>query len=69
MGKRRDRKSDGVPLLDDKALRIYRAIGDPGWGLLVAFGLRPAELDHCRPKGGALRVNGVKRASTNQVEA
>jgi len=73
VGKRRDRKSDGVPLLDDQALRIYRAIGDPGWrlawGLLVVFGLRPAELDHCRPEGGALRVGGVKRNAAGGAAA
>lgn len=70
VGKRQDRKQDGVPLLDDQGLAIYRAIPDPqwklAWGLLVAFGLRPAEIDHCRPEGDCLWVDGVKRNSTGK---
>ena len=70
IGKRQDRKQDGVPLMDDQGLAIYRAISDPqwklAWGLLVCFGLRPAEIDHCRPESDCLWVDGVKRNSTGK---
>ena len=70
IGKRADRKPDGVPLLDDQGLRIYRAIADPqwrlAWGLLLCFGLRPVELGCCRADGDALVVAGVKRNSSGR---
>lgn len=54
-----------TPLLDHQALKVFRSIPDPRWrtafGLLVCFGLRPAEIPACRPEKGALRVAGVKR--------
>jgi integrase len=64
VGRRPEPKVPGAPIRDDQALRVYRAIEDPkwrlAWGLLVVFGLRPAELGVCRPEGQALRVGGVK---------
>lgn len=68
VGKRPAAKPDGVPLLDDQALRIYRSMENPAWrlafGLTVCFGLRPGELGGCRPEGGLLRVEGLKRNSS-----
>jgi integrase len=64
VGRRPSPKESGVPIRDDQGLRIYRAIEDPqwrlAWGLLVVFGLRPAELGACKAEGQALRVGGVK---------
>ena len=68
IGRRGQAKHQGVPLRDDQALRVYRAIVDPrwrlAWGLLVVFGLRPAELGVCQAEGSVLRVGGVKANST-----
>ena len=65
IGKRADRKPEGVALLDDQGLRIYRAISDPqwrlAWGLMVCFGIRPVEIGCCRVDGDCLLVKGVKR--------
>lgn len=65
IGRRLAPEEPSTPLLDDQALRVYRAIPDPKWrlafGLLVCFGLRPCELPACRPENGALRVQGIKR--------
>jgi hypothetical protein len=64
VGRRAEPKAPGAPIRDDQALRVYRAIEDPrwrlAWGLLVTFGLRPAELGVCKAEGQALRVGGVK---------
>lgn len=71
IGKRADRKPDGVALLDHQGLRIYRVIADPkwrlAWGLMICFGLRPAELGCCRAEGDALVVEGVKRNSSGKA--
>ena len=65
IGKRADRKPEGVALLDDQGLRIYRAIADPqwrlAWALMVCFGIRPVEIGSCRVDGDCLLVKGVKR--------
>ena len=65
IGRKVEQDTPSTPLLDRQALKVYRAIPDPKWrlafGLLVCFGLRPAEIPLCRPEGGALRVPGVKR--------
>lgn len=65
IGRKLEQETPSTPLLDDQALRVYRAIPDPKWrlafGLMVCFGLRPAEIPLCRPEKGALRVPGVKR--------
>jgi len=67
IGRRQERKEPATPLLDDQLLRLHRAVEDPQWrlalGLAGVFGLRPVELGCCRPEGGALRVQGVKRNS------
>ena len=71
-GKRADRKEDGTPLLDDQALRIYRAIASPqwrlAWGLMICFGIRPVEIGCCRADGDALLVEGVKRNSAGRAK-
>ena len=58
-------KKRSTALRDIDALRVYEAIPDPKWklafGLMVTFGLRPAEVMACRPEGGRLRVDGLKR--------
>jgi len=65
IGRKLEQETPSTPLLDDQALRVYRAIPGPKWrlafGLMVVFGLRPAEIPLCRPENGALRVPGVKR--------
>lgn len=65
IGRKLEQKTPATPLLDDQALRVYRAIPDPKWrvafGLMVTFGLRPAEIPLVRPDKGALLVPGVKR--------
>ena len=52
-------------LKDVDALRVYEDFQKPEWklafGLMVCFGLRPCEVLHCRPEGGRLIVEGVKR--------
>jgi len=59
IGRRPDRKADGVPLLEDQGLRVYRAIADLqwrlAWGLIAVFGIRPAELGCCRADGDTYR--------------
>ena len=68
IGKRPTPKPDGVPLLDDQALRIYRSIPNPQWrlafGITVCFGIRPGEIGCCRAENGLLRVEGLKRNSS-----
>lgn len=57
-------------LKDVDALRVYEDFQDPKWklafGLMVAFGLRPCEVLHCRPEGGRLLVEGVKRNQSGE---
>lgn len=66
----RGSKKKSTALRDVDALRIYRAIPDPKWqlafGLMVCFGLRPVEVLGCRPEGGRLRVDGVKRNQSGE---
>ena len=68
IGRRPQAKLPATPLLDYQFLRLYEAIQDPRWrlaiGLLGVFGLRPAELECCRPEKTALRVAGIKRNSS-----
>ncbi len=65
IGRKVEQDTPSTPLLDHQALKVYRAIADPKWrlafGLMICFGLRPAEIPLCRPEGSALRVPGVKR--------
>lgn len=72
IGRKVEQESPSTPLLDDQALRVYRAIPDPKWrlafGLMVAFGLRPAEIPLARPENGALRVPGVKRNASGKSQ-
>ena len=73
VGRRLDAKRAGTPLRDDQFLRLYEAIEDPRWrlavGLVGIFGLRPAELEHCRPEGNHLMVDGVKRNAAGKAKA
>ena len=54
-----------VPLKDEQFLALLDAIEDPRWrlavGLVGVFGLRPVELNYCRPDGDGLRVEYQKR--------
>ena len=73
IGRRLEAKQAGTPLRDDQFLRLYEAVGDPRWrlavGLLGVFGLRPAELEHCRAEGNHLIVDGVKRNTAGKAKA
>jgi integrase len=67
IGRRQERKQPATPLLDHQFLSLYEAVQEPRWrlaiGLLGVFGLRPAELEVCRPEATGLHVEGVKRNS------
>ena len=56
-----------VPLMDDAFLALLDEIPDPRWrmavGLCGVFGLRPIELQYCRPDGDGLRVEYQKRTA------
>ena len=54
-----------IPLKDEQFLALLESIPDPRWrlavGLVGAFGLRPVELNYCRPDGDGLRIEYQKR--------
>ena len=56
-----------IPLKDEQFLALLDAIPDPRWrlavGLVGVFGLRPVELNYCRPDGDGLRVEYQKRTA------
>jgi integrase len=56
-----------VPLMDEAFLTLLSEIPDPRWrlavGLCGVFGLRPIELQYCRPEGDGLRVDYQKRTA------
>lgn len=70
--KPKGKKKKASALRDVDALLVYRQIQNPKWqlafGLMVCFGLRPAEVLCCRPEGGRLRVEGIKRNQSGEHE-
>jgi integrase len=70
-GQRSDRPSVGTPLMDGQLIQLIEAIKNPHWklavGLAGVFGLRPFEIWHCKPEGGGLRVQGIKRNKSGRA--
>lgn len=56
-----------IPLKDEQFLALLEEIPDPRWrlavGLVGVFGLRPVELNYCRPDGDGLRIEYQKRTA------
>jgi len=70
-GQRSHRHATGTPILDNQLIQLFDRIGNRRWqlaiGLAGVFGLRPFEIWHCKPEGGGLRVQGIKRNKSGRA--